>query len=484
MNRIRKFLFTNTTLRQTLLKNTFWLAASTTVSRIIRSIVIIFAARLLGTEHYGFFTYAMSLAALFTIFADVGLSGLLTRELAKRSEKDEFYISTLSFTKLALIICSTLLIIIFGPLIAKFDEAKPLLVIIALLLAFDGLRSFIYSIIRSRNQMQSEAGFELATEACLTAFCLGALLIKPTALALAIGYMVGSGAGFLILAVSFRKSITRIFSRIKRQLIIPILSTTLPFAIVGIFNVLMTNIDSVIIGVWNSAETLGLYGAAQRPMSLLYLLPGFLGTSLFPIMSTLVKEGNTAQAQVLVRKAVLASILLATPIVLGGLLIAKPFINAIFGYSYVGAVPTFKILLVTLLPIFPGIIFYYLLFAENRQKVFIVSSGIGAIINIALDFLFIPRYGIAGSAVATLCVQLVVNTILFRAVRKHYVFNIKKEITKMFVALASMGTAVLALLSWSTPLLVIIPVGIIVYVGVLILLKTEFIIDIKKSFVA
>jgi len=74
MNKIKEFLFENKSMRQMVAKNTAWLAIGEMVSRLIRAGLIIYAARVLGTEGYGVFSYALSLAALFTIFSDIGLS--------------------------------------------------------------------------------------------------------------------------------------------------------------------------------------------------------------------------------------------------------------------------------------------------------------------------------------------------------------------------------------------------------------------------
>ncbi len=475
-------MFKNTSISQTLVKNTFWLATSITLSKIIRTVVIIFAARLLGTEHYGIFTYAMSLAAIFTIFSDIGLSGLLTKELVKKSERDQEYISTLTVIKLALLTFSALLIVFVGPFIAKFSEAKVLMPVLGALLTFDLLRNFIYSIARSQNKMQIEAGFEFATEVLITVCCLFALFINPTALSLATGYMLGSAIGLCLLLFPLRSYGGVVVRTVNRKLLIPILSTTAPFIVVSIFSVLMTNIDSVFIGIWNTPEVLGLYGAAQRPMSILYLLPGFFSTSLFPVMSSLIKENNFSQASILVAKATKVSVLLVLPIVTGGILVALPLINTVFGHDYIGAVPTFQILLLTLLPIFPGMIFSNILFASGRERVFMKSAGLGALINIVLNIILIPRFGIAGSAVATLCAQITTNGILLFEVQKHYSLPLHKGIWKAFIALILMTIAVFLALTAALPLLVVIPLGAIIYSGTLVLLKESLIQDIKKSF--
>ncbi|MDI6734266.1 MAG: oligosaccharide flippase family protein, partial [Patescibacteria group bacterium] len=91
---IKDFLFKNKSEKQTVIKNSFWLAFGNIAGRLIRAVLIIYAARILGTEGYGIFSYALGLAAFFTIFSDIGLSSLLTRESIKKPEKIAEYFST------------------------------------------------------------------------------------------------------------------------------------------------------------------------------------------------------------------------------------------------------------------------------------------------------------------------------------------------------------------------------------------------------
>ena len=132
MDQVKNFLFKNNSIRQTIIKNTFWVTLGTVTAKIIRVLVIIYAARILGTEDYGIFTYVLSLVTIFTLFSDIGLTNILTRELTKKTDTRNEYFSTALIVKLAFLLATIILIAIFAPLISKFEEAKPLIMIVAL----------------------------------------------------------------------------------------------------------------------------------------------------------------------------------------------------------------------------------------------------------------------------------------------------------------------------------------------------------------
>ena len=90
--KIKLFLLSNQNINQTLAKNTFWLGFGEITSRLLKTIIIFYAIRILGASGWGTFSYAISLCGLFMIFSDFGISSILTRELAKPETNKENYI--------------------------------------------------------------------------------------------------------------------------------------------------------------------------------------------------------------------------------------------------------------------------------------------------------------------------------------------------------------------------------------------------------
>jgi len=483
MERIKEFFFQNKNIRQTIIKNIIWLSTGVTISKVIRSVMIIYAARILGAEGYGVFSYVISFAAIFNIFSDIGISSLLTRELVKRIEKKE-YIATSFALKIGLVVLTALIIAFISPFFTNITEAKPLMIIMAGLIAFDSMRGFLFSISRSENRMQFESIFEIITEIFVTSFGLIILFNFPSVRNFALGYLFASILGFILIMISMRKYFIGILKNFKKELVIEILKSAWPFAIIGIFGVLMTNIDSVIIGFFKPVKDLGLFAAAQKPISIFYLIPGFISAGLFPFISRFTKDNDENRLSILLRKSIIISLGFALPIVVGGIIIASPLINVIYGHEYIGAVSTFQLLLITLIPIFPGVILSNTLLAEDRQKIFIKSSIIGAIINMTFNLILIPTYGIVGSAIATILANIAVNGIFLIEVKKNHKINIGKNIIKIMFALIIMAIAVYIMKTLLCPLILIISMAIVIYFSILFLLKEEVIQDIKKGFIS
>ena len=76
------FFLDNINLKQTILKNTFWLVMAEIIIRILKLVLVIYVARILGATEYGKFTFALSFAMLFVALSDLGLSPITVREFS------------------------------------------------------------------------------------------------------------------------------------------------------------------------------------------------------------------------------------------------------------------------------------------------------------------------------------------------------------------------------------------------------------------
>ncbi len=471
ITRIKSFLFENKSEKQTFLKNTFWLTAGNISSRLIRGLMIIYAARVLGTAGYGIFSYILSLAGFFTMFSDIGLTGLLTRELVQKPHDVQRYIATTLRIKLVITFVSVILTLFAAPLFITIDAARPLLPIVAILLAFDSLRGFTFSITRAKSKMEIESSLSVTTDLLITGLGFAALFLRPSAEWLAVAYTAGSGLGFLIAFLVIHKWAGGLLKGFDRKLVKPILSSAWPFAVMGLLGGLMINIDTIIIGWFRGADELGLYGAAQRPVQLFYLFPAFASTSLFPLLSKYVREGLNDRFRHPLERAVTGVLAAAIPLTVGGVLLGTPVVALIFGAQYFGATLTFQLLLTTVLTIFPGMIIGNAIFAYDEQKVFLKSVGWGALANVVFDLLFIPPYGIAVSAVATIIAQIVANGYVWAKLKHIVPFYTLRFLGKIALASLGMGIAIWGLMQAHWNVIPIIALGIAIYAALLYVLK-------------
>lgn len=483
IQRIKELLFTNRSTRQTIVKNTIWLTVGEIISRLLRAALIIYAARILGAEGYGIFSYMLSLAALFTIFSDFGISTLLTREMSKReNEGREEILSTFLVLKIGVLILPLLATIFLAPIFITLPGAQRLIIPIALLIASDSLTTFCFSLARAKNRMETEAIAKIVTNAVILAFGLLVLFVKPETKLLAFSYTFGSIVGLLVIFLILRKEFKNLLNNFRKDLVKPIFFSALPFAALGLLGGLMINIDTVILGWFRDASDLGLYAAAYRPILLLYTIPALFGASIFPIMNRLIHEKEYDRASLIIGKSTALLLMVGIPITIGGIILAPEFISLLFGVEYIGSSLSFQVLCLTLILIFPSTIINNAIFAHDRQKIFLFSSGFSAFLNVILDLLLIPSFGITGSAVATLFSQLFNNIYNWVRLKKIQSFSVFPRLPKVFISALVMTIAVLILAWLHIPVVITITAGAIVFLSLLLLLKEPLLGEILRIF--
>lgn len=481
LQKIKGFLFKNTTARQTVAKNTIWLSISNFGGRAIKAALVIYAARALGTAGYGVFSYAITLAGFFTLFIDPGINFMMMREVSQSDDaRRRGLLSTMFVMKLGLIFITVLFVLFIAPFFSILPGSKILLPIAAMIITVDTLREFFSAFMRSRERMEWDAAAFLTTNAVvlITGFTL--LFISKTPTALMWAYVLGSAAGLIVALFGVRDHLRKIFSHVSTQLIGPIIQSAWPFAITGALGSLLTSADIFIISFFKSSSDVGIYSAAVRIVQVLYLVPVVFQFSILPLLGRLARQDD-ARFRTIFEQILAIVFLFSVPIAIGGIILGGPIMAFVFGNSYAPGGLSFQLLMATLLFDFPIAIISNAIFAYDHQKSLIVSSIIGGVLNVVLDILFIPRFGIAGSAVATLIAQAASNWYLWDTLKKLNYFEVLPRLKKIAVAGITMGLATIALYFIGTELIINILLSALVYLFVLFILRETLLGEVKRT---
>lgn len=467
---VKRALFENRSHRQTIIKNTFWLTGSNLLGRLIRAGLIIYVARVLGAEGYGVFSYALSIAAFFSVFSDIGVSAILTREGSRNPEALPKYLGTSLAIKTTLLLISDILILVVAPFFTNIPKAVPLLPVAALLLSFDGLREFAFSITRAKEKMEVEAGIGIFTNIAITAIGVAAVFVRPTPTVLMVGYTLGSGLGMLLAYLLLRTYFSPGSLRFDLTLVGPILKEALPFSLSVVLGTVLLSTDTVMLGWLANAREVGLYAAAQRPVQLLYVLPGILGSVLFPAFARFVST-DRSRFRALFEQGIAALFLASIPLAIGGMIVSGNLTLLLFGSGYAAAAVPFALLLGTLFAVFPLALFGNAVFAYGRQQEFVKFMVAGAVTNVILDLILIPRYGGIGCAIATLVAEGIVVTLNWYRFNAIAPFTVLPHLQRIIPAAAIMGIATFLLDRAGVPVLVTVGVGGLIYGGILYALR-------------
>ncbi|MEK7087233.1 MAG: polysaccharide biosynthesis C-terminal domain-containing protein, partial [Patescibacteria group bacterium] len=267
-----------------------------------------------------------------------------------------------------------------------------------------------------------------------------------------------------------------------KKIIREILNNCWPIALSAMIGTFMINTDIIMLGWLRTAEEIGYYSANQRIISILYTLPVIIASSIFPAVSRLIKQNEKEKTRTLNEKSISAIFSIAIPLVIGGVILAKPLIELFFGQEYIPAITAFKILIFTVLLTFSGAIISNVIMAHNQQKRVFKYVASGALGNVVFNALLIPSYGINGAAIATLLSQSIYYGLSWRHVKKIDNFFTLKHLKKIIVSALIMGFFSFLLNKFGLNVIINIIISSGIYFGMLYLLKEKIINEVNELF--
>ena len=402
---IKSFLFDNKTVKQTIFKNTFWLAVAEVLSKLLKLVLLIYVARILGATEYGKFTFAFAFVYLFAILADLGIGEVAVREFARDGRKEKEFPSIFSL-KILLNLGTLILIFVSSFFITSNPEIRKLIWILAIYLLMDSFNYLICCFFRARQQMQYEAFARIFQALTLTATGFFVLFNFPSVWGMSYSYLFAAASAliFLLLVFTLKFRLFRIeWNKIVWQ---RYLAMSWSLALIGGLTMIYNQIDSVMMGYWNQITEIGWYNASYGIAGAFLVVSSFVSTSFYPAQSKYFKESKEI-LQKIWNYQMEIMIFLSVPLVVGGILLASKLIGFIYDSSFSPAVLAFQILIVMTGISYLQTPFNRLLIATNQQKKLFWAVFSGTIINIILNIILIPRFSLYGAALATVFTWLV-----------------------------------------------------------------------------
>jgi O-antigen/teichoic acid export membrane protein len=215
-----------------------------------------------------------------------------------------------------------------------------------------------------------------------------------------------------------------------------------PLVLSGVAIAVYMKIDQVMIGTMLTNADLGNYSVAVRLSEAWYFIPAVIIISVFPAMIKTRKanyENYLNKLQGLYSFMVWMGIIVAIPVSL----FSNQIIHLLYGNQYTTASGVLAIYIWAGIFVFLGNASAKYLVVENFTKIAFLKSLVGAVINVALNLILIPKYGINGAAFATLFSYAATVFVLiipgktrvngklfFNAFSPFYVYNYFKSVLK------------------------------------------------------
>ena len=410
------FFLKNLGVKQTIAKNTFWLAIAEGIGRFLKLILIIYVARILGATEYGKFTFALAFVGLFAIFSDLGISSICTREIAREKEKEKEFPAFLSL-KLLLTI-GTLILICLGSFFITLDPIiRGMIWILGVYIIVSGFSGIIYAFFQARQKMEYEAWAKILQAAAVTGAGFFVLFNFPSVQNLSLSYLFASLVALLFILFFFHFKVYRLKIYFNSAIWRNILAMSWPLALAGMMGSICANTDSIMMGYWGQITQTGWYNAAHRIIGVAVIPTSLITISFFPALSKFFGQSKQ-KLQNAWNYYTQTMIFIALPLVVGGIALAPKIIDFVYDPTFYPSVLAFQILIITGGILILSSPFGQVLIVSNQQKKAFWIVLFGAIVNVILNLFLIPKYSLYGAAFTTLVASFLMLFLSFKFTSK------------------------------------------------------------------
>lgn len=398
----QKMQYNGTIMSMHVAKNAAFLTLASVGQKAIALVYFLFVARIMMPEKTGEYFLALSITVIFTVVADLGVTPVVIREIAKDPLGAKQMLSRALALKIPLLFFASALSIFTGAALGYDQSLRALIALACIVLSLDALHLLFYGVLRGLQLLKFESTGVFFGQ-MITGIVGGIFLwLSPSLPGLIVALICGSLVNFfisLLQVVRFLgvKALCPVYDRTDMK---QVAKAALPFALSSIFVKVYSYLDSILISKFLDTASVGIYSVAYRFTYAFQFLPLAFVASLYPGMSAVVGKDPEALKRIFF-KSMWYMALLAVPIVFGLFALAQPIV-LLTGEEYLAAAPILQALVFVLIPIFLDFPIGSLLNASGRQSTKTAIMGGTMLINVVLNWFLIPRFGVLGAAYAAL----------------------------------------------------------------------------------
>lgn len=470
------------------IKNNFLLNLSTTITGLLFPLITFpYASRILMADGIGQVQFFQSIIDYVSLCTALGIPLYAVREIARiRDNKELRSRTTIEILLLHAILTLVGYIVVFilAKTVAKIEIDASLFFLLSTTLFFNTIGvAWFYQAIEDFKYITLRSLF-------VRILSLVALFIfvktKQDLFYYAGILVIGTVGNNIFNFFRLRKYIKLSKGEFKRLNLLRHLIPALKIFILNLVISIYVNLDSVMLGFLKNEESVGYYAAATRLTKAILGIVSSLGAVLLPRFSNMITNGQKEEFQLLANKAASFTIALSLPMSVGLIFMAAPIIHIFCGNGFEPSILTLKLVAPIVLFIgLSGIIGMQVLYPQGREKYVIISTMVGACINLLINYLLIPQYGQYGAALGTVIAEFMVTVIMILLGRKYLPINILSK-QNLHYLIGSIVISILLAFLFVFPLhevnylLIGILLSVIVYYAYLLMIKDTLALQLKK----
>lgn len=435
----------NKTGNKSLVVNSIFSSLRTLTTIIFPLITYPYISRVLSVDNMGRINFGQSIVSYFLLLAGLGISTFAIRE-GSRIRDDQKRLSVFSSQAFTINVIATVLScmllvgLVFLP--TKIGEYKEIILILGITIALSPLAvDWLYAV---------EEDFFYIT--------LRSFFVQLLSLILMFVFVKDDKDVYLYVALTtLAASLGNIFNFVHARKYVRLRlvrdtnwaeykSSILLFFVNSIASTIYLNSDATLLSLMSGDRANGLYGVATKVYSIIKQMFNAVTGAIIPRLSYLIKNDRQQFEELLGKIFELTSFFII-PSIYGIVLLREEIILLISGKNYLDASSALVILGIAIFfAVMANLFVNGLLICIGREKYVLRATVVSAIVNVALNFIFIPWLAQDGAALTTLLAEVIVCVMSFYYARDYVIKLVDfGELVKSFVG----ATIMFAVALWA-----------------------------------
>jgi len=422
-----------------LVGSSFFVFLGIVLSKLLTYFYRIIIARNFGPEIYGLFSLALIIFLWSISLSSFGIyEGIVRFVSFYRGKKDWSKINYLFRLAIFILFCFS---IIFGLALYYFSDilANSLFHNLSLILFLKPLSFVIplyvlsYAFLAVIQAFEKAKAYSFISDVLRSFFQVGSLFILILIFGtksglIIISYIIGILIIFFSSYFYCKNKIQVVFNKgninkkIKAKIRGDLFSYSWPLIFSSTLLILFTSIDSVFVGYFRDAFDVGIYNAAIPIAMLLTFFPFLFIRLFYPMINREFSRKNFGMIKELSKQVEKWIFMIGLPLSMIMILFPGEIITLLFGADYILAESVLKILAIGTFFYSMSLIPYNLLLMNGKSKIILLNIIIVSVLNIILNILLIPKYGLEGAAFSTTFSFVVLTLMYFIQIKSYASF--------------------------------------------------------------
>jgi O-antigen/teichoic acid export membrane protein len=351
-----------------------------------------YLARLLGVANFGVLNFATYFTSLFGSLFDLGLSQLLTREIARDVSRSRELLGRVLLLKLVITATASLLVTAIAFAAGFTGETLTAVLLTTVALAVNQLAATFLSALQAHRRMALVSAANIINDAVLSA---AIILVLPGSPLVTTALVITAAISLLnltLLVAVYRRLVGTPIIRADMKAARMFLREGIPIAVASLGISVYTFVGPTILKFTRGEAEVGLFSSGFKVITILSIIPTALTQVLFPIYSEFF-----AHTREKLEKALADSLrvitLVSIPLAAGALIVGNDLFRLLYTEEYLPGVIVMQVILLGNVLGFMDWVLYAFLLSGNRQAFLMrlsLAAGVGAAL---LSLILVPRYG-------------------------------------------------------------------------------------------